>query len=305
MYCRISTIGYWVVGLLAVLGWVTPSEAHEPVFSPGPHTLYKGGLSTSAGTSLSVPQSGETEIGLEAGAVYGITADLNLAVGVPIAVARQTHDGELTGVGDPVAQVKWRPWKAMAKGRIDSVSLIGGFKIPVGHHDLSPGNTGYTFGVTAAREHQRYYGFASARFITQTVRADGTRPGDVFLYDVATGIRPFILEYDQPDAVVLVELNGRTQGAARGGDETGATHHQALVGSEGPYHTQRQAHTGGAVDFSGAEEGGTELAVSPELLLSWGPVMLKGGIQLPFFDTFEAPSATPTYRVKSTLIVQF
>lgn len=302
---RICTFGIWVAGIVAVLGWARPSEAHEPVFGPGPHTLYKGGLSTSVGTSLGVPETGETKIGLEAGAVYGITADLNVAVGVPVAVSRQTHDGEITGVGEPVAQIKWRPWKSMAKGRIDSVSLIGGVKVPVGHHDLSRGNLGLTVGATAAREHQRYYGFASARFVTQTVGTDGVRPGDVFLYDVATGVRPFILEYDQPDAVVLVELNGRTQGAGSGSGDVQNTRHQALGDEGGQYRTRRQAHTGGAVEVKSGTEGGTELAVSPNLLLSWGPVMLKGGVQLPFFDTFEAPSATPAYRIKSTLIVQF
>jgi hypothetical protein len=311
-----AAVGVWGIIVFAGLGVPCSVDAHEPVFSPGPHTLYEGGISTSVGSSIASTGDGEPNIGLSAGAVYGLTADLNLAVGVPVAVSRQTHDGELTGVGDSVFQVKWRPWKSMAKGRIDALSLIGAVKLPTGHHDLSRGNTGFVVGATAAREHQRYYVFGSVRYTTQTVGTGGVKPGDVFQYDVATGVRPFILEYDQPDAVVLVELNGRTsrpsQGISGGSGGTEQSHHGLSDATarydtrrQGQYRTRRQAHTAGAVDFASAGTGGTELAVSPELLLSWGPVMLKGGIQFPFFDTFENPAATPNYRIQSSLIVQF
>jgi len=283
----------FVPALFALLA-AGSAHAHEPVFSPGPHTLYEGGLSTSLGSSIASSGDGDPEVGLSAGAVYGLTADLNLAVGVPVAVSRKTHDGQLTGIGDSVFQIKWRPWKSMVKGRIDSLSLIGAVKMPTGHHDLSRGNTGYVLGATAAREHQRYYLFGSVRYTTQTVGTDGVKPGDVFQYDVATGIRPFILEYDQPDAVILVELNGRTarpsQGSSGGG--TDQSHHR-LSDSGSTYDTRRQAHTAGTVDVASAGTGGTELAVSPELLVSWGRVMLKGGIQFPFLDTLENPAATP------------
>lgn len=306
---------YLTAGLavFAALSWLLGSDsaqAHEPVFSPGPHTIYKGGVATSVSSTFD--DSGGP-MGFNGGLVYGLTADLNLAAGVPVVAGREADHGPSVAVGDPVVQVKWRPWKKLVPRRIDSLSLIGGVKVPAGHHDVSAGNTGYTFGVTAAREHQRYYLFGSARYTTQSVGVDGTKPGDVFQYDLVTGVRPFVLEYDQPDAVVLVELNGTTtrppQSANGHGSEGGAEQHTETLrrglNGDGEYRTRRQAHSGGPAQFLGAQAAGTELAATPELLLSWGPVMLKGGVQFPFFDTFDDEAATPTYRVKTDLIVQF
>lgn len=304
------------VGIPAVIAGLavsSPAASHEPVFSPGPHTIFKGGVGTSISSTFGVPSNGDTQIGLNGGLLYGVTEDLNLAVGLPVAVDRQTEQGSVTAVGDPVFQVKWRPWKNLAPKRVDALSLIGAMKIPAGHADVSLGNTGYTFGATAAREHQRYYFFSSARYTTQTVGIDGTKPGDVFQYDLVTGVRPIVFEYDHPDPVVLVELNGTTtrppqssepeQGNEPTGEHSHTLRQGAADGSE--FRTRRQAHSGGPAQFQGGETGGTEFAVSPELLLSWGPVMLKGGVQLPFFNTFETESATPAYRIKSDLIVQF
>lgn len=304
------TAGVAVLAALAVLSLGSDSaQAHEPVFSPGPHTIYEGGVATSVSSTF---DDSAGPVGFTGGLVYGLTADLNLAAGVPVVAGREADHGPSMAVGDPVVQVKWRPWKNLVPGRIDSLSLIGGMKVPAGHHDVSAGNTGYTFGVTAAREHQRYYLFGSARYTTQSVGVDGTKPGDVFQYDLVTGVRPFVLEYDQPDAVVLVELNGKTtrppQSANGHGAEGGAEQHTETLrrglGSDA-YRTRRQAHSGGPAQFLGAQAAGTELAATPELLLSWGPVMLKGGVQFPFFATHDEEDATPTYRVQTDLIVQF
>ncbi|MFB6264247.1 MAG: hypothetical protein ABEL76_11575 [Bradymonadaceae bacterium] len=298
---------------LATLVWTADARAHEPVFSPGPHTLYQGGLSTAVSSKTAFDGGREGPIGLTGGLSYGVTPDVQLSAGVPVAVDRQSNHGPSTAVGDSVLQVKWRAWKELARGRVDSLSLIGAVKLPTGHHDVSPGNTGYTVGATLAREHQRYYLFSSALYTAQTAGRNGTKPGDVFRYNLVTGVRPFVLEYDQPDAVVLVELNGTTTRPSQSPstEETGGGHgngHQTLragLSDRDEYGTVRQAHTGGATEIgSGGDSGGTELAVSPELLLSWGPVMLKGGVQFPVFDTFDSADR-PDFRVKTSLIAQF
>ncbi|MFB6262453.1 MAG: hypothetical protein ABEL76_02335 [Bradymonadaceae bacterium] len=299
---------------LLVLICATDAPAHEPVFSPGPHTIYKGGAGAAVTAESTFDGGREGPIRLRGDFSYGLTADLQLSAGVPVLVARQADHGPSTAVGDSVAQLKWRPWKNAAKGRVDSLSLLGAVKLPTGHHDVSKGNTGYTFGATIAREHLRYYLFGSALYTMQTAGVGGTKPGDVVEYNLAAGLRPVVLEYDQPDAVVLVELNGTTarppQTPGSGGSDANGGHHgsghqtlRAGLSEDDEYGTVRQAHTGGATDFTSGGAGGTELAVSPELLLSWGPVMLKGGVQFPFFDTFNSPR--PDFRVKSSLIVQF
>jgi hypothetical protein len=289
------------VTALAILAMDMPEvSAHEPVFGLGPHTLYEGGFSTSLSYGHDVDTEGEDANRATLGLTYGVNANLNLAVGLPYVIHQPVAGGHIDGVGDPVVQVKWRPWASFSPGNVDALSLVGAVKLPAGEQGVSPGNTAYVLGATAARENLRYYLFSSLRYVAQTAGLEG-KPGNVFLYDVATGIRPFILEYDEPDLVVLVEFNGRTveDFVAREGAVNAASQQQALE-----YRTIRQAHSGGTTTaVGGTGKGGTELAVTPELLLSWGPVMLKGGVQFPFWDNFEGERAD--YRIKTDLIYQF
>jgi hypothetical protein len=294
--------------VLAVLVLAVPAaSAHEPVFGLGPHTLYEGGFSTSLSYDHSVATDREDTNRASVGLTYGVTANLNLAVGVPYVIHQPTASGHIDGVGDPVVQVKWRPWTDFSPGNVDALSLIGAVKLPAGEQGISLGNTGYVLGATAARENLRYYLFGSVRYISQTNGLQG-KPGNVFLYDASTGIRPFIMEYDEPDLVVLVEFNGRTvQGFVSREDAEAASRPQALTSDDAPtYRTRRQAHSGGTTTaVGGTGKGGTEFAVSPELLFSWGPMMVKGGVQFPFWDNFVDSSNRPDYRVKTDLIVQF
>lgn len=299
--------GLGLVATCIALSIAANASAHEPVFSPGPHTIFEGGFATSASSTFQIRKDAPTSIGLNGGVVYGVTADLDLSAGVPVAVARNADHGPSTAVGDPVVQAKWRPWKVLTKGQIDSLSLIGGVKLPAGHHDVSDGNTGYTLGATIAREHQRYYLFGSATYTTQTVGKEGTKPGDVFEYNLVTGLRPVVLEYDQPDPVLLVEFNGTTSRPSQGTerDETHGTLRRPLNEQQPEMRTRRQAHSGGPAAIRATDAAGTEFAVAPELLLSWGPVMLKSGVQIPFFDTYDDAVTLPAYRLKTDLIVQF
>ncbi|MFB6373976.1 MAG: hypothetical protein ABEN55_12890 [Bradymonadaceae bacterium] len=298
------------VGFVAALSVLVSShtaQAHEPVFSPGPRTIYEDGVATAMTAESSFDGGRDGPIRLSGDVAYGLTSHLQFALGVPVLVGRQADHGPSTAVGDSVFQVKWRAWDHMARRLIDSFSLLTAVKLPTGHHETSIGNTGFTLGAMMAREHRRYYLFGSALYTTQTAGVGGRRPGDVFQYNLATGIRPFLLEYDQPDAVVLVGLNGTTTRPAQ--VVGAASEKQTLrrgLSEQREYRTVRQANGGGAVDFGAAGgAAGTELAVSPQLLFSWGPVMLKGGVQFPFFDTFEAEGATPNFRIKSSLIVEY
>ena len=294
----------WVV----FVGASPDVAAHEPVFGLGPHTLYEGGFSTSLSYEQGVSTEGEDANRATMGLTYGVTPNLNLAVGVPYVIHQPMPGGHIDGVGDPVAQVKWRPWADFSPRNVDALSLIGAVKLPAGEEGISPSNTAYVVGATAARENLRYYLFSSVRYIAQTAGLEG-KPGNVFLYDVATGLRPVIMEYDEPDLVVLVEFNGRTveDFVPREGAET-ASQQQALGSSDElpDYRTRHQAHSGGTTTaVGGTGRGGTELAVTPELLLSWGPVMLKGGVQFPFWDNFEGAASRADYRIKTDFIVQF
>lgn len=235
-----------------------------------------------------------------AGFTFGVTKDLSLSAALPYVIHAPRGDTHVSGIADPIVQAKWRTWKRFTKGQVDALSLVGALKLPAGADELSPGNAGYVLGVTAARENLRYYLFGTLRYVTQTAGLSG-KPGDVFLYDFATGLRPWIGGYEDPDLVILVELNGATSRGARRPAPAMETTEQALV----RYRTVTQAHSSGATRFAQSTgEGFTELAVSPQLLLSWRNVMLRSGVQLPFLTTAEG-GLQNNLRLRTDLIVQY
>jgi hypothetical protein len=146
----------------------------------------------------------------------------------------------------------------------------------------------------------RYYLFGTLRYVTQTAGLNG-KPGDVFLYDFATGVRPWIGEYDDPDLVFLVEINGTTSRDSRPAQPPLETAKQGLA----RFRTVRQAHSSGATRFSQSDSKGfTELAVSPELLLSLRNVMVRGGVQIPFFTTADG-GLDGSLRLRVDIIIQY
>jgi hypothetical protein len=283
--------------MVAMAVWSLPFEvaAHEPIYGLGPHTLFEGGLGTSLGVDYAAAEIDGTSALL--GLTYGLTANHNIAVALPVALSVPIEEETVSGVGGPVIQFKWRALVDLSLGRVDALALIGGIRLPTGSRALSQGSTGYVLGLTAAREDQRYYLFQTVRYLTQTVGLSG-QPGDAFLFDSAVGVRPFILEYDDPDLVLLVELNGMLTRDARPLEPSETDVEQVLV-------RERTKHAGGATQFAAAgSPGGLSLAVTPEILLSLGNVMWRLGVQIPVYRDDVLP-AGPDFRIRNDLIVQF
>lgn len=78
--------------------------AHDPVFSPGPHVLYKAGLEVHVGAHRKkAGQEKEIELGLEL--AYGLTSDW--VAGVELQYAK-VEDGADNGIGDMRLFSKYR-----------------------------------------------------------------------------------------------------------------------------------------------------------------------------------------------------
>jgi hypothetical protein len=112
------------------------------------------------------------------------------------------------------------------------------------------------------RESRRHYFFGAVRYgVNGTINKINV--GNQFEFDAAYGIRPWKLEYLQPDAVFLVELIGN------------------LI-EKNSMNAQTNPTTGGKV-----------FSIAPGLLFSYRNVMLKAGIKIPVLEDLNGVQETP------------
>ena len=57
--------------------------------------------------------------------------------------------------------------------------------------EYGPDSFGYLFAATIGREARREYFFSGLRYILNTADENDFRPGDIFRYDLAAGMRPY------------------------------------------------------------------------------------------------------------------
>ncbi len=264
--------------------------AHEPVFSLGPHTLYKGGigiefeteiLSKSGlmrdGEEISDPQNQKaTRLVVPTEIIYGVTPDLAVTARIPVMyrTCKQTLAGvrikkSSSGLGDIVLRSKYRFWRRDTLGVQQAMAMVLGIKLPTGDDEaelpLGTGSTDWLFGLTAGHEGRRLYAFGDLRYRINT-EANNITEGDVFFYDAALGFRPILTDYYRPDLVLLLELNGEV---AQKDD---------LDGKEVP------------------DSGGHTLWLGPNFLLSYRNLMLKGGLRFPIVQELNGTQLANDYE---------
>jgi len=184
-------LGWAITGAIPalLLSVASVAGAHEPLIGLGPHTLFRGGYSVAVAYDQVENSGGTRVVTTTLGMTYGLTEEVNLSAALPF-VRRETNR-DVRGMGDAILQVKWRLWKRLAPRVVDAVALVGTLKLPSGDDDLTTGDSGYVLGLTAAREHLRYYIFATARYASFDAGLDqklGEREGDLLL-EVSTGAR--------------------------------------------------------------------------------------------------------------------
>ncbi len=255
------------------------SEAHEPIFGLGPHTIFKGGVGVEVeieGEKASGAGQVEKETVLHTEIIYGITADTSVTLAVPNIIDRTREAGgeekSISGLGDVSLRAKYRFWRRDRPGVQDAMAFVAGVKLPTGDDTSTPrlgsGSTDFTFALAAARESLTWYYFGDVRYRLNTEGGSGLKKGDRLFADLALGVRPFPVEYLKPDLVLLVELNWET--------------------------FMRDELSGVEIEDSG----GDRLFVSPSFFLTYRNLAVKGGVQLPVHQALEGEQPEEDYRFK-------
>lgn len=260
--------------------------AHEPLFGFGPHTIYLGGL----GVEIEFEREGassskekERDLILHQEIIYGLTEDLALTLALPFILNRKLDANGIgtssSGIGDTSLRVKYRFWRRDRLGVQDSAAFIVSIKFPSGNTDKSPrlgtGSTDFLFGAAAARESLLWYYFADVRYRVNTRGNANLKIGDRFFADGAIGIRLWPAEYLKPDLVVLAELNWET-------------------------------FLRDKLDGLGVKEsGGNLLFISPSFFFTYRNWAVKGGVQIPLYQSFDGNQPEEGLRFKMAVEVHF
>jgi len=270
-----------VSGTIAAFAALTPAQAHGPLFSPGPETIfnegteitlgYKMGRASGAGT---VAKTYEPFFEFE----YGLTQDWQIGLEIPYAW-RSANGFKSNGPGDVSIATKYQLWKRDLPGAQYKAAGFLKVKFPTGKSTTAPplgsGSVDVTTGLATGYESRRWYWFASAAYQANTKGSGGLNRGDMQFLNAVGGIRPVLTEYNEADTVVMVELNWERAGRDK------------LNGAA-------QANTGG-----------WQMFVSPLVWWTKGQIALKGGVQIPIASNLKGAQASTDYRAKVEFVYHF
>ncbi len=274
-------IGLGVLALAVLVTASGPGLAHNPIFAPGPHLVYGGGLEVTIGyfrDRASATGTRQTEQEAEIELEYGLTPDLAAEVRVPYVDNDEDGSGA-SGLGDVVLGGRYRFVRLDTPGLQRSAALLAQIKLPTGDDDRDPrlgsGSTDFVAGLLWGHESRRWYYNLAARYRLNTEGGGGLEKGDRQLLDLVGGVRPVLTGYLEPDAVVFIELNWENAG--------------------------RDALNGAGV----ADTGGWQLFLSPGLFATWRNVAFRAGVQIPIARNLEGQGRATDYRVKAELKYTF
>ncbi len=263
---------------LGVAGSANPSAAHNPIFAPGPHVAYQGGVEVSLGYGRHRAGSSETEQEIEIHAEYGLTADWTVEFALPF-LDKEADGKSRTGLGDMALRSRFRFLRIDAPGAQTSAALLAQIKLPNGDSHGEPrlgsGSTEFLGRLLIGREGRRWYFNAAARYRYNTEGEGGLSKGDRQFLDLVAGVRPKLSAYLEPDTVLFLELNWENAGRDR------------REGADLP------------------NTGGWELFLSPGVFWTWRNVAIRTGLQIPVAGNLNGTNAESDYRFKLELKYQF
>lgn len=246
-----------------------PVQAHEPVFSLGPETIWEGGVGIETEFEFE-GERGEQLSALHYEVLYGVTSDLSITLQVPQLLEREESGETGHGLGDIELRAKYQFFRQDLLGAQHKVSGIFGIKAPTGDEDADPqlgtGTSDLLFGASYGFESRTWYRFLTARYRWRTERG-GRDPGDRLFIDGAIGYRPWQGEYTEWDLVALLEINVEFESKS---EVANATLHNT---------------------------GGDTLWLGPSILFSPNPQwMLKGGVQFPTYEDLNGNQEYSEFR---------
>ena len=167
-----------------------PGAAHNPIFAPGPHLVYGGGLEVTIGYSRDRASGGgtkETGQEVEFELEYGLTADWTVELELRF-VHKELNDSGSSGLGDMVLRSRYRFLRLDTPGVQRSAAVLGQVKLPTGDDDRTPrlgsGSTDFVGGLLYGHESRRWYYNLAARYRLNTEGGGGLEKGDKQFLDL-------------------------------------------------------------------------------------------------------------------------
>jgi Putative MetA-pathway of phenol degradation len=269
MFCKHR----WHIPIIAMTGWFLLTAllltgrafAHDPVFSPGPHVLFKDGVETNVEFARS-EQGDETENEQAIELKYGITGDWVAGIELPY----QTHRndvGSQSGIGDITFSTKYRFWRNDTLGAQESAAVLLKVKLDSSDDEVATDTTDSLLGFAYGYESLKWYRWASVRYRFNQNKANLQR-GDRWFVDLAGGYRPQVNNYREADTVWLLELNGE--------------------------YGKRSALNG--IDIGGS--GGNQWFISPGIMWTLRNFAVKAGVQIPVYSALNGAQSRADYRAR-------
>jgi len=256
------------IGLSIGLLYTSTAIAHDPVFSPGPHVLFKDGIElhlvnkNSKSDNLS---QNEQSLAFK----YGVTGDWVVGLELPYQPVNNPFSSG-KAVGDAILSTKYRFWRDDAPGVQKSAAVFMKLKLDTAGSKSGTDTTDSLVGFAYGYESLDWYRWASFRYRFnqgKTLETIGQlNRGDRWFTDLAMGYRFQINDYREPDTVWLLELNGEF--------------------------SERNSING--IDISST--GGEQWFVSPGLMWTLRNVAIKAGVQVPIISDLNGNQEETDYR---------
>ena len=183
------------------------------------------------------------------------------------------------GLGDIVLGTKYQFWKRDLPGAQYKAAGFLKVKVPTARTETVPqlgsGSTDVIGGLAAGYESRRWYWFASGVYRFNSKGDNGRIKGNWQSLNLVGGIRPFLSEYDEPDTVIMLELNWERDG--------------------------RDAVNGQTL----ANTGGWQLFASPVLWWTYRQVAVRAGVQIPVAWKLNGNQPRAEYRAKMEFVYHF
>ena len=249
--------------ILIVVYNIGTSWAHDPVFSPGPHVLFKKGMEIH--TIVNTDKQGDSRINQQTLAIkYGITGDWVVGLELP---NKQINNNiaSNSGIADVVLSTKYRFFRKDGLGKQHSAAMFARIKLDTSNSIAATNSTDALLGLTYGYESLKWYRWASVRYrFNQNLQ--NLKRGNRLFVDIAGGYRAKVNDYRKPDTVVLLELNGELM-------------------------SQNQ--------FNGTElnnSGGNQWFISPGVMWTLRNFAIKAGVQVPIVSNLNGNQQDTDYR---------
>lgn len=247
--------------------------AHDPIFSPGPHVLFKDGIEVH-GNVFQTKAGSKKKTSYVTEFKYGLTGDWVAGVAIPYNQLSNV-DQNFSSLGDVTLSTKYRFWRNDSLGRQETAAILAKVKLDTSNGKLSSNAVDSIMGLTYGLESIKWYRWASIRQrfngnINTAPLGDLQRGNKTFV-DFVIGYRPQLNAYREPDMVYMLELN-----------------------TEFSQHNKRN-------NVSLVNTGGRQAFISPGFMWTLRNMAIKGGIQLPIYHDLNGEQANNNYRFKLSI----